>query len=77
MIFRLAVEEKASARRLATVTDEDPELEFVNRPKVGLLVKWVEENPEEAGRRLGVAELPPGFSATPRGVVFPSPSKPA
>jgi hypothetical protein len=71
-IFRLAVEEDASARRLAKETDEKPELEFVNRIKAGVLVAWVKENPEEAQRRLRVAELPPGFSATQDGVVFPA-----
>jgi hypothetical protein len=71
-IFRLAVEEGASARRLAKETDENDKLEFVNRIKAGVLVAWVKENPEEARRRLRVAELPPGFSATQGGVVFPA-----
>jgi hypothetical protein len=71
-IFRLAVEEDASARRLAKETDENDKLQFVNRIKAGALVNWVKKNPEEARRRLREAELPPGFSATRDGVVFPS-----
>jgi hypothetical protein len=76
-IFRLAVEEGASARRLAKETDGNDSLTFVNRIKAGVLVTWVEGNPEEARRRLRMAELPPGFSATRDGVVFPNPPKPA
>lgn len=76
-IFEAAVEDGASARALEKLTDEKPEYEFVNRIKLGVLVKWVERNPKEAQRRWRVAELPPGFSATDDGVVFPNPPQPA
>jgi hypothetical protein len=70
-IFRRAVEEKASARELATWTDKQPELSFVHRIKAGDVVEWVRAHPILARRALDRQELPKGFSATPNGVIPP------
>jgi hypothetical protein len=77
LIFRLAVHNGASARELAKLTEKSSDLTYVNRIKAGVLVTWVKKNRAEARRLLGVAELPPGFSATRDGVIFPNPPRPA
>jgi hypothetical protein len=71
-LFRLAVEEEASARSLSTLTDEsDNGLAFVNRNKAGNIVKWVKAHPTRARRALKWHELPREFRATPEGVFPP------
>jgi hypothetical protein len=71
-LFRLAVEEDASARGLEKLTDERADLEFVNRNKAGNIVKWVKSHRTLARRALDRHELPRLFRATPDGVFPPA-----
>jgi hypothetical protein len=71
-LFRLAVEENASARGLAVLTDKrDNDLAFVNRNKAGNIVKWVKAHSALARRALDRHELPRAFRATSDGVFPP------
>jgi hypothetical protein len=71
-LFRLAVEEEASARSLSRLTDEsDNGFAFVNRNKTGNIVKWVKAHPARARRALDRHELPREFRATSDGVFPP------
>jgi hypothetical protein len=70
-LFRLAVEEDASARELARLTDERPDFAFVNRVKTGRITTWVQAHRKRARKALDRHELPREFAATPAGVFPP------
>jgi hypothetical protein len=72
-IFRLVVDEQASARRLATMTDERGDLTFVNRIKAGVIVEWIGAHEDEAKVALERQELPAQFPATSGGRLLPKP----
>jgi hypothetical protein len=75
-VWAMALDEGASARRIADVTDADAGLVFVNRDKAGVIVKAVASNRGAARRALAGRKTPKGFSATPYGIKLPMP-KPA
>jgi hypothetical protein len=71
-LFRLAVQEDASARALENLTDKRDDLEFVNRNKAGNIVKWVKSHPTLSRRAVDRHELPREFRATLDGVFPPT-----
>jgi hypothetical protein len=72
-VWELVLDEDASARRIAKVTDADPALEFVNRVKAGLIRDAVISDRGAAVRALRGRKTPRGFSATPDGIKLPKP----
>lgn len=71
VVWKMVLDDDASANKIATVTNRDPRLEFVNREKAAKIVKAVRAN-RAAARRAAVARKPPrGFSATQYGIRLP------
>jgi hypothetical protein len=67
----------AKVNALSEQTRRNSQLQFVGRTRVGGLVDWIDEHPEQARRALELHETPAGFRATPEGVLVPRPGRAA
>jgi hypothetical protein len=70
-VWQMALDD-VSAHAIAKATDADPELDFVNRDKAGVIKGAVARNRSAARRALSGQTIPKGFSATRYGVKLPS-----
>jgi hypothetical protein len=71
-VWKMALDGK-SGRGIeeATAAGNKDGLEFVNKTKAGVIVKWVTANRARAKRALGDQKTPRGFLVTPDGVLLP------
>jgi hypothetical protein len=67
-VVEMALEGK-TARQIEKAT-EDNSLAFVNREKVGEIIKWVEHDKPAAVEAKVAEKIPANFSATPDGVII-------
>lgn len=70
-VWRLALDENASARAIERATSTGSEWGFVNKEKAGVIVKAVRKNKATARRALADQITPPGFLVTDNGVLLP------
>lgn len=75
-VWEMALDKTKSARAIARATDKNPDLQFVNKDKAGVIRAAVAKNFAAARRALPDREIPPGFSDTPYGIKLPQ-RKPA
>ena len=71
VVWKMVLEDDASANNISKVTGETPELEFVNREKAGKIIKAVKANRRAARRAVFDRKPPRGFSATSYGFRLP------
>jgi hypothetical protein len=71
-IFRLMLEDGASARQIENITNNrgNPLL-FVDRNKAGALRRWIDDHPTAARTALDRHQVPRGFGDTADGVTLP------
>jgi hypothetical protein len=80
--FWLILEQRLKRGKLATVNSLSEQtrhrdgIPFVGRTRVGKLVQWIEDHPEQAQRAGELHETPAGFRATADGVLVPRPREP-
>ena len=61
----------ANPNKLSEMTRRSRRVPFVGRTRVGHLVEWIDEHPDQAQRALRLHETPAGFRATADGVLVP------
>jgi hypothetical protein len=74
---RLKKGKLVTANGLSEQTRRSPSLQFVGRTRVGALVAWIDEHPDQAARAWELHETPAGFRATAAGVLVPKRRKSA